>query len=71
MMEMEMELLVEDGMVLTIADLTRIEGSVIYMGETSCVTSYYYGRRFAIHGRNIHLPASTVVSHDDHQDFNK
>ena len=30
MMEMEMELLVEDGMALTIADLTRIEGSVIF-----------------------------------------
>ena len=26
--------------------------------ETSFVTSYHYGRRFAIHGRNIHLPAS-------------
>ena len=29
-----------------------------YMEETSFVTSYYYGRKFAIHGRNIHLPAS-------------
>ena len=29
-----------------------------YMEETSFVTSYYFGRRFAIHGRNIHLPAS-------------
>ena len=29
-----------------------------YMIETSCVTSLHYGRRFAIHGRNIHLPAS-------------
>ena len=28
------------------------------MEETSFVTSYYYGRKFAIHGRNIHLPAS-------------
>ena len=26
-----------------------------YMEETSFVTSYYYGRKFAIHGRNIHL----------------
>ena len=29
-----------------------------YMVETSFVTSYYFGRKFAIHGRNIHLPAS-------------
>ena len=29
-----------------------------YMQETSTVTSYYFKRRFAIHGRNIHLPAS-------------
>ena len=29
-----------------------------YMEETSFVTSYYFQRRFAIHGRNIHLPAS-------------
>ena len=28
------------------------------MQETSTVTSYYFKRRFAIHGRNIHLPAS-------------
>ena len=28
-----------------------------YMMETSFVTSYYFNRRFAIHGRNIHLPA--------------
>ena len=26
--------------------------------ETSFVTSYHFKRRFAIHGRNIHLPAS-------------
>ena len=29
-----------------------------YMEETSFVTSFYFERRFAIHGRNIHLPAS-------------
>ena len=29
-----------------------------YMNETSYVTSYYFKRRFAIHGRNIHLPAA-------------
>ena len=29
-----------------------------YMVETSFVTSFYFERRFAIHGRNIHLPAS-------------
>ena len=29
------------------------------MEETSTVTSYYFRRKFAIHGRNIHLPAST------------
>ena len=29
-----------------------------YMVETSYVTSYYFGKKFAIHGRNIHLPAS-------------
>ena len=28
-----------------------------YMMESSFVTSYYFGRRFAIHLRNIHLPA--------------
>ena len=28
------------------------------MIETSFVTSYYFKRRFAIHGRNVHLPAS-------------
>ena len=28
------------------------------MVETSFVTSFYFERRFAIHGRNIHLPAS-------------
>ena len=28
-----------------------------YMIETSFVTSYYFGRRFAIHLKNIHLPA--------------
>lgn len=28
------------------------------MTETSTITSPYFGRRFAIHGRNIHLPAS-------------
>ena len=25
--------------------------------ETSFVTSYYFRRKFAIHGRNVHLPA--------------
>ena len=29
-----------------------------HMVETSTITSPYFGRRFAIHGRNIHLPAS-------------
>ena len=29
-----------------------------YMVETSFVTSYYFQRRFAIHLRNVHLPAS-------------
>ena len=29
------------------------------MDETSYVTSYYFQRRFAIHGHNVHLPAST------------
>ena len=29
-----------------------------YMAETSYVTSFHFKRRFAIHGRNIHLPAS-------------
>ena len=29
-----------------------------YMVETSYVESYYFERKFAIHGRNIHLPAS-------------
>ena len=29
-----------------------------HMVETSFVTSYYFQRRFAIHGRNIHLKAS-------------
>ena len=29
-----------------------------YMEETSYVTSLFFGRRFAIHGRNIHLQAS-------------
>ena len=28
------------------------------MTEISTITSPYFGRRFAIHGRNIHLPAS-------------
>ena len=28
-----------------------------YMLETSYVTSYHFQRKFAIHGRNIHLPA--------------
>ena len=28
-----------------------------YMKETSYVTSYHFKRKFAIHGRNIHLPA--------------
>ena len=30
-----------------------------HMDETSYVTSYYFQRRFAIHGHNVHLPAST------------
>ena len=34
-----------------------------YMQETSTVTSYHYKRRFAIHGRNIHLPASQKKKH--------
>ena len=29
-----------------------------HMVETSTITSPYFQRRFAIHGRNIHLPAS-------------
>ena len=29
-----------------------------HMTETSTITSPCFGRRFAIHGRNIHLPAS-------------
>ena len=29
-----------------------------YMVETSYVESYYFERKFAIHDRNIHLPAS-------------
>ena len=28
-----------------------------YKVETSCVSSYYFKRRFAIHGKNVHLPA--------------
>ena len=28
-----------------------------YLIESSFVTSFYFGRRFAIHLRNIHLPA--------------
>ena len=28
------------------------------MTETSTIESFYFNRRFAIHGRNIHLPAS-------------
>ena len=28
-----------------------------YMRETSYVESYFHQRRFAIHGRNVHLPA--------------
>ena len=28
------------------------------MEETSTVRSYYFNRKFAIHGRNVHLPAS-------------
>ena len=34
-----------------------------YMEETSCVYSYYFNKRFAIHGRNIHLPASQKNKH--------
>ena len=30
-----------------------------YMEETSTVTSIYFKRKFAIHGRNVHAPAST------------
>ena len=29
-----------------------------HMMETSTIHSPYFGRRFAIHGRNVHLPAS-------------
>ena len=29
-----------------------------HMTETSTIESFYFNRRFAIHGRNIHLPAS-------------
>ena len=29
-----------------------------HMVETSTITSPYFGRKFAIHGRNIHLPAA-------------
>ena len=29
-----------------------------HMTETSTAYSYYFNRKFAIHGRNIHLPAS-------------
>ena len=32
-----------------------------YMVETSFVTSYYFNRRFAIHGRNVHLPAGHKI----------
>ena len=34
-----------------------------YMVETSTVTSYHFKRKFAIHGRNIHLPASQKKKH--------
>ena len=45
-----------------------------YMIETSFVTSYYFNRRFAIHGRNVHLPSSmknkttwfVYLAHDTH-----
>ena len=29
-----------------------------HMLETSTVTSYYFNKRFAIHGHNVHLPAA-------------
>ena len=29
-----------------------------HMSETPTITSTYFGRKFAIHGRNVHLPAS-------------
>ena len=34
-----------------------------YMVETSTITSLFFNRRFAIHGRNIHLPASQEKKH--------
>ena len=33
------------------------------MVETSAVTSLYFNRRFAIHGHNVHLPASQKDKH--------
>ena len=33
------------------------------MEETSTVTSYYFKKKFAIHGRNVHLPASMKTKH--------
>ena len=34
-----------------------------HMEETSTISSPYFGKRFAIHGRNIHLPASQKTKH--------
>ena len=34
-----------------------------HMVETSAVTSFYFNRRFAIHGHNVHLPASQKDKH--------
>ena len=34
-----------------------------HMTETSTVYSYYFNRKFAIHGRNVHLPASQRNKH--------
>ena len=34
-----------------------------HMVETSTVTSYYFNKRFAIHGHNVHLPASQKTKH--------
>ena len=34
-----------------------------HMMETSTVYSFYFNRKFAIHGRNIHLPASKKDKH--------
>ena len=34
-----------------------------HMVETSCVYSYYFNKRFAIHGHNVHLQASQKNKH--------